>query len=338
MVAWSDLTTRYSTAFVVPATLLVVSLLAESAAAQVIGAPLTRGFVATSGIDMSVDEMLGNQKSREVGQDIIGPGYPDLWIHEIQFKPIRYVRMNVVDPKTREVSRELVWYMVYRLIPRDYTELAGNSQDALLAKLNDPNTAPANDIDAVRAASLQIPRFVLQTNDQGSEQTYVDEVNLEIQRRVFQREFREEVSGLPLLNSVEAITEIPEPVSTADPAPLAKAIYGVAVWRNVDPETDFLTVYMTGLSNAYRITMAADSGMTVQEKVVVQKFGRPGDRFLQDEAEFVQVKEEDLDRDGIPDVRFPHWEYRNRPADLSVPELESILRNTRSADAGSEVN
>jgi hypothetical protein len=292
-----------------------VVLTASSGNAQVIQAPLDRGFVRTTSIAVSVDEMLGPKKERAADEPILGPGYPALQIAEVQYKPLRYVRMPVTDPATGEVSRELVWYMVWRAIPRDYSELAGDGRDELLKKLNDPQTDPANTTDPLRAKTVMIPRFVLETNDTGSEQKYQDEVNLQIQQSVFRREIRGEVSGQKLFNSVQAITEFGDPVSNTAPDQLANAIYGVAVWRNIDPRTDFLTVYMTGFSNAYRISQDSNTGETkVEEKVIVQKFDRPGDEYRQEEAEFRVVGD-------------PVWTYQAMPVSVSVPQFDTVLRN-----------
>lgn len=286
------------------------------ATAQLIKAPLDQGFARSSSIDMSVDEMLGPAKVRKADEPILGPGFPALWIAEIQFKPVRLTRMSVVDPKTRTASRELVWYMVYRIIPRDYTELAGEGQPELIRKLRDSERDPANAVDPLRAAPISIPRFVLHIDDQGQEKTYNDEINLEIQKAIYEREVGRRGRSAELLNMVEAIGEVSEPVSVKDPDPLSKAKYGVAIWRNVDPKTDYFTVYMSGLTNAYRISTDAAGGTVVEEKVAIQKFARPGDEFLQDEQEFRVIDQ-------------PTWAYRVRNADLQVPNLETVLRNAR---------
>jgi hypothetical protein len=297
-----------------------LSFCAEQASAQLIRAPLDTGFVRTSSISMTVDEMLGSQKARLAGEPILGPGYPALWIAEVQYKPVRHLFMNVTDPVTRETKRELVWYMIYRVLPRDYTELAGDSRDSLLDKLQNPDLKPDNTVDSPEGFPLQVPRFVLRGDDAGEQQFYADEVNLQIQRSVFRREFKERSAELRLLNSVQAITEVIDPVSVTDPNPLQNAVYGVAVWRNVDPKIDYLTVIMSGFSNAYRITQN-DVGETIfEQKVIEQKFGRPGDIYNQQESEFRVLGN-------------PEWHYRPRQATVSVPQFEAILRNVPSTAA-----
>lgn len=291
---------------------------AQSGSAQLIRAELDQGFEKTSSVAVSVDEMLGPQKTRLADEPIVGPGYPALYIAEVQFKPVRFVRMNVTDPATGQTRRELVWYMIYRSIPRDYTELAGNSQADLLTKLEDPTTQPNNAIDSPRSYPLMIPRFILKTDDVGQNETYVDEVNTQIQRTIFEREFKERASGLKLRNSVESIVEVQgqdDWVSVNDPDPLSKATYGVAVWRNVNEKTDYFTIQMTGFSNAYRIS----SDGVVERKIVEQKFGRPGDEFSQDEMEFRILGD-------------PAWKYAPTDAKVNVRNYQRILRNQKVAD------
>lgn len=297
--------------------------------AQLIKAPLTDGFARTSSIEMSVDEMLGTSKFREADQPILGPGFPALWIAEIQYKPMRLVRMPVTDPKTGKTSQELIWYLVYRIIPRDYTELAGDGREALVKKLKDPDRDPANEIDPLRATPLQMPRFALRLEDEGAEGELMDEVNLQVQNAVFQREMGRRAPDLKLHNSIQAIGEVSEPVSISDPNPLSKATYGVAIWRNIDPKTDYFSIYISGLTNAYKISAGTGTEQVVEEKVVVQKFARPGDEFLQEESEFRLIDSSDTDNDQKPDQTYPFWTYRPRKAVIEVPEVDSVLRNAR---------
>ena len=307
-------------------------------AAQIIRAPLGDGFARSSSIAMSSDEMLGTRKERALDQPIVGPGFPSLWIAEVQFKPVRLKRLDITDPKTGAVSQELIRYMVYRAVRRDYTELAGPEQAELMKKLSNPETDPANQLDPEVSQPLQMPRFVLQTQDRDGTtlESYSDEISVEIQNAVFQREMGRKGDGMKLLNSVEAISEIGPPVTSdlaVEPDPLSKAVYGVAVWRNVDPKADFFAVSMSGFSNAYRISTNADGTRLIEEKVIVQRFARPGDEFLQEEMEFKFIDEADTDKDGTVDVRFPVWQYREKSVDLDIKDLDTILRNARTEPA-----
>lgn len=132
-----------------------------------------------------------------------------------------------------------------------------------------------------------------------------------------------------MLNSVEAIAEVGEAVPGDDEDALSKAVYGVAVWRNVDPRADFFSVIMSGFSNAYRISTDANGNRIVEEKVIVQRFARPGDEFDQDEQEFRFINDLDTDGDGKIDVRFPNWQYQVREAKLNIDHLDTVLRNAK---------
>ena len=349
-------------------TLGLSTVTSTSVQAQLIRAPLDSGFKRTSSIVMTVDEMLGSQKGRLPGEPLLGPGFPDLWIAEVQFKPVRYRRMEVTDLKSGEKNLELVWYMVYRVIPRDFIELAGvDGRDNLLKKLSDTNQLPQNSIDAMQRYSLQIPKFTLRTDDSATPVMYMDEVNLEIQREVLVREFQRRAPDLKLLNSIQGITEVVDPVSVDDPDQLSNAFYGVAIWRNVDPRTDYLTVRMEGFCNAYRISQNAAGETIVEHKVIEQRFGRPGDEYNQQEDEFRIVDEarmapngditivtetsestfqngrpvppfvdtlrqqiqDKVANGGAPELSWPSWSYQPRPAAIKVPDFDKVLRNAR---------
>lgn len=317
----------------VPAAVAAILLwnVAGTALSQQISAPLDSGFARTSSIDMSVDEMLGSRKTRALTEPILGPGYPELWIGEVQYKPVRLMRLDVRDPKTGVVNKELVRYMVYRMILRDPTELAGAETEELRRKLADPNIDPLNALDPNVTVPLQLPRFILKTedNDIQEEEKYVDEINLEIQKSVFQREFGRRGLPLKMLNSAEAIAEIGEPVPNGDKEALAKAVYGVAVWRNVNPKADLFSVIMSGFSNAYRISTDANGNHVVEEKVIVQRFARPGDEFEQEEQEFRFIDDLDTDGDGKIDIRFPNWQYQARDAKLDIDHMDEVLRHAK---------
>ncbi|MCH2203551.1 MAG: hypothetical protein MK102_16410 [Fuerstiella sp.] len=288
----------------------------HAAHSQTIQAELNRGFVRSSSIILNVKEMLGTQVNRAEGESILGPGFPALWIAEVQYKPVRLLRLPVRDSRTQETKRELVWYMVYRVIPRDYTYLAGSEESrlSLLKRLRN-ETVDSQD-QRVIPESLAMPRFTLQTTDEGAKHIYVDEVNHEVQQAVFSREFRDDAKDLQLLNSIEAISavDVGKQVKADDPDALENAHYGVAIWRNVDPETDFFRVIMSGFSNAYRLTSTEDGKIQVEDKCIVQEFGRPGDRFAQSDREF-RVEGD------------PKWIYLPRKDTIDIPGVISVLGN-----------
>jgi len=282
--------------------------------------------------------------------------------------------LEIRDPKTGVVKKELVRYMVYRMILRDPTELAGAETEELRRKLADPNIDPLNALDPNVTVPLQLPRFILKTEDNDIKEVYVDEINLEIQKSVFQREFGRRGLKLKMHNSVEAIGEIGAPVlwsagptsafeartvakakaaadglnsrdskkvveeaeAVANELTLSYATYGVAVWRNVNPKADFFSVIMSGFSNAYRISTDADGNHLVEEKVIVQRFARPGDEFEQEEQEFRFIDDQDTDGDGKIDIRYPNWQYQARDAKLNIDHMDEVLRNAKVSFADAQ--
>ncbi len=258
------------------------------------------GFAQATGITISVAEMAGATQKQPDGtppNELFLPGYPNLWVMELQYKPIRMIRMPVRDPKTGQTNRELIWYMVWRGVRRDYTQFfQDTTKDELIAKLRNPDVLPQNPEDPAEP-QLVSPHFTLVTTDEGDQKVYHDVLLPEVQRAIAQRE------GLNVRNSAQAIQEVP-PLAE-NPADQV-VIEGVALWRNVDPKTDYLSVFMSGLSNAYRVGKGPEGKMMVERKTVVQKFWRPGDEFEQDEREFrVQGK--------------PEWIYRAEPWALKWP-------------------
>lgn len=273
------------------------------------------GFSEVTGVTVTVAEMAGaveRKPSGEVPKQLYVPGYPNLWVMELQYKPIRMMRLPVTDPVTKKTQRELVWYMVYRAIPRDYTRYFSDAtKDELVKKLRDPSTTPDNEQDGASPKKFA-PQFTLVTRDAGDQKVYQDTVLPGVQAEIARRE------GLNVLNSIQAIGQVP-PVA-ADPKD-QKIVEGVVVWRNVDPDTDYVSVFMTGFSNSCRMAKGPAGKTMLERKTVVQDFWRPGDRFDQDEKEFrIQGK--------------PRWIYRAEPWRVQWPagvrtSVEEVLVTRR---------
>ncbi len=181
---------------------------------------------------------------------------PNLYVLEVQSKPLRVIWVDVTDPKTGEKKPEQIWYLAYRVVNRSYRQPAGDNSKAV------------NQLDPEPGPSYFVPSFTLVTTD-GEQTTHQDIVIPEAQVVINQRERRE------LKNSVEIVGPIP-PASSGDANP--QMLYGVATFRGVNPETDRFTVYMSGFSNGYRKAQGP-AGEIVERKTIMQKFWRPGDQF-----------------------------------------------------------
>lgn len=201
---------------------------------------------------------------------------PDMWMLQVSFKPMRMIRVTTTDPATGETRDELVWYLVYRAINRKLEKQGDTS-----------NTIPINDED-VPPTPLFVPEFTLVTQDDGEGRAYDDSIIPEAQAAIIRRERR------AYQNPVEVVAELPPASQDSD---LENAIYGVAMWRGVDPETDNFIVYMSGFSSAYRVGRDPEGNTIVLRKTIAQEYWRPGDRFNESEVE-IRRREE------------PRWIYR----------------------------
>lgn len=203
---------------------------------------------------------------------------PDIWALEVNFKSMRMILVDVPDPKTGNTKKELIWYLPYRIVNREVKgEPAPTGPNGKRPKF--------------------IPEFELITNDNDGQHIYFDEVIPAAQAEINRREGRS--ANNKYKNSVEIVGEIPE-LTPAD-SKLDKSIYGVAMWRGVDPKTDFFKVFMSGFSNGFVKTPDG----RIDRRTIVQEYKRPGDEI--DEAEF-----------EIRPVGQPAWIYR--PSEDTAPK------------------
>ena len=198
----------------------------------------------------------------------------DLWALEFGFKPLRMMRFQ--DPSTKSGQR-LVWYLVYRV---------KNTGAALRPTMNEADgefTAAKVDSGPVRF----LPHFVLQGHDVGPDggkiyRAYLDQALPEAVAAIAKRE-------APKGQQLYTTTTMP-----LKPLAVGESRWGVAMWSDLDPEIDFFSVYVRGLTNAYDWTDPAGAfkvgdppgkGREFVRKTLQLNFWRPGDRFMQHESE-----------------------------------------------------
>ncbi len=199
----------------------------------------------------------------------------DLWVLEVQMKPMRLIWVDLTDPDTGEKKREQIWYLVYKAVNRP---ISGQTDTT--------DTQPVNTLDPVPERPKIIPEFTLVAFDDPKfeipTQIYLDSITPEVVAAINKVERRR--PGDPLLKeSVSVVRDLPD---ASDNDAAAEWIHGVAVWRNVDPETDFFKVIFGGFSNGYEIKPGPDGEPVTWRKVLVQKFTRRGDRFDPNQLEF----------------------------------------------------
>ena len=109
-----------------------------------------------------------------------------------------------------------------------------------------------------------------------------------------------EDSTRPLLNTADICRDIA----------VGETVWGVATWEHVDPEIKQFSIYVQGLTNAYRWKdepgeyKAGDplgQGRRLSRKTLKLNFWRPGDHYLEHEEQI---------RYGVPGELDYQWVYR----------------------------
>ena len=189
-----------------------------------------------------------------------------VWYLQFTFKPLRmiYVDMPTADGHT---ERRLIWYMVYRV-----TNLGEHLEP-------DAEGGKNQNVAANQPTNEEIifnPQFVLES--QQHRKAYLDRVLPQAVKAIQNREDPNRV----LLNTVQ-MSEHPIPLSTPDDD---RSVWGVATWEFVDPRMDFFSIYVKGLTNAYRFADqpgayktgdAPGTGRVFAQKTLKLNFWRPGD-------------------------------------------------------------
>lgn len=189
---------------------------------------------------------------------------------EFAFKPMRQIYVDVPQA-TGVMKRKLVWYLVFRVRYR-----GGDLRSKEVVDDFGNKTYP--EIEAVAYKQRRcFPMLVLANAAKGKE--YIDRVLPTARAPIAQRE---QIQSR-LYNTVE-IGTLNIPRTTAEDAP---GVWGYATWEDVDPSTDFFSVNVHGLTNAFRIVQEGGEDKILR-KILQLNFFRPGDsvRQLADEIRF----------------------------------------------------
>ncbi len=178
------------------------------------------------------------------------------------------MRLLVMDGA--DGQRQRVWYLLYRVKNTGGYLKSVPQQDEY-----------GNDLYVTVKGSRTLrffPTFVIQSHDHNL--TYVDRIVPGAKERIHAIEFKD--PRVPLYDSV-SITEIPIKVSSEE---IDRSVWGVAMWTGVDRRTDFFSVYVQGLSNAYRWQDGNQDQPLLTFKTLQLNFWRPGDAIFENEKEF----------------------------------------------------
>ncbi len=229
-------------------------------------------------------------KGRSMVKDVVFTH--DIWALEFAFKPLRQIEVDVPDLETGRMVRKLVWYLVFNV---------RNSGKVLkrAAASDDPTDVTAEVVETEEPVRF-IPNFVLMNWETGTQypDRYIPVAIPYIEQR--------EDPNRPLLSTVEIAGDIPVSTDEED-----HTLWGVATWEDLNPRMDFLSIYVSGLTNAYRWDDAREgnryvyrpgdplgTGRTIVRKTLQLNFWRPSDHLYEHDRE----------------IRFGHYA---RPFDFS---------------------
>jgi len=146
-----------------------------------------------------------------------------------------------------------------------------------------------------------IPDFELVTHDRGT--VHHDQILPKVQDAI--RQVEDPTDFYKIKNSV---TMAAEPIPPSRPNAAPRPVTGVAIWDDVDPDSNRYSIFIAGLSNGWAVTdpIPPDTKPVVRRKTLQLDFKRLGDRYLQRSEE-------------IRFVAPAHWIYRG--SQLKVPGL-----------------
>ena len=207
--------------------------------------------------------------------------FRDVWQYEFGFLGLRQARLQLRG-RNGSFQYENVWYLVYRI--RDTGKNISYDQVQEDPRFGHVKNELKRDQQDYEITTKFIPNFYLNgwvkpSSKQYQRVSYRDQIDPEALKQIRQTEDRNRY----LLDKVEMLNaRIPRVKSAAD-----DGIWGVAIWRNVDPRIDYISVNVTGLTNAFRIDTDQAGVRSFKQRTLQLNFWRPGDRVRQDDDNVV---------------------------------------------------
>jgi hypothetical protein len=206
----------------------------------------------------------------------------DVWHLEFRFKPVRMIWVDVPQ-STGLMERKLIWYMVYTVTNPGKVLHPVKAEDGTYK------------LETTDQPIRFIPNFLLHSHEY--DKAYPDRV---IPVAVGPIRMREDPN-----RSFDTAVEM-----AAREIKPGEVVWGVVMWEDIDPRIDRFSIYVGGLTNAYRWKDEPGAykpgdpigkGRRLARKTLKLNFWRPGDEYNQHEGEI---------RYGIPGEVDYEWVYR----------------------------
>ena len=234
----------------------------------------------------------------------------DVWTLEFKFKPVRMVQVDIPQ-SDGSMKRKLIWYMVYSVTNKPIKEKV---VDAKLLEDENAESLPqfgwmhpvrsddgTYEIQFLNKPIRFVPQFLLDGRESlkegsGFSKVYMDRVIPVAAQQIRAREDPRR----QFYNSAEI---------SQGRISVGKTAWGVATWEDVDSRIDRFSVYVKGLTNAYKWTDYPDrykkgaplgSYRSFLVKTLKLNFWRPGDEIREHDGEI---------RYGVPGGVDYEWTY-----------------------------
>ena len=242
-----------------------------------------------------VVELLAVDPNVDWAKDV--PFRHDVWSLDFQFKLPRMIWVDIPQP-TGQMQRKLIWYMVYTVTNTGQVMTPVQDAELPYPTTDNPKLFEVKMVDQpVRFA----PSFLLEGRESleagvGFVKAYPDRL-IPVAIGPIQRR---EDPARRLLTTVEMAREIA----------VGETLWGVVTWEDLDPRIDRFSIYIKGLTNAYRWSdepggfkrgASIGTGRRLLQKTLRLNFWRPGDEFYEHEGEI---------RYGVPGELDYEWVYR----------------------------
>jgi hypothetical protein len=218
----------------------------------------------------------------------------DVWTLKFSFKPVRMMWIDVPG-NNGQMRRKLIWYMIYTVTNPGKTMHPAEQPDGTYK------------VEFLDEPVRFIPIFTLVAHNRldenaGFTKAYVDHLIPVALAPIGAREDR----NRQFLSTVEM---------SRDPIPVGKTLWGIVTWEDVDPRTKWFSIYVEGLTNAYRWkdqpgtftqadfgkAAAIGKGRRLGRKTLCLNFWRPSDEYFESEREI---------RYGVPGRVDYEWVYQ----------------------------
>jgi hypothetical protein len=228
-----------------------------------------------------------------------------VWEYEFSFLPLRQETVGIPD-QFGELNDVNVWYLVFRV---RNTGASMSYKDVKQSENSDHVVKKLQMNQPVDPAKVQfLPRFVLEG--------WVEGANNKYKKVAYPSVI--DASALAQIQNIEdpnqklldphQISNMKIPLAKTDADP---GVWGVAIWKNVEPRIDYVSVKVNGLSNARRMTDPKTRSSI--QKTLQLNFWRPGDAVGQ---------RRDAVNYGIPLVDDPQEQIRiTRFYNLPGPQI-----------------